>query len=182
MRVACQRVTCLSKRCGKVSDIEMVLDAPIKVVSAMLKAARCPRCGGKLGFGGENADKPETATSLAERIRWWRDRGDTGTSSLTIHAVLSGGYAPPARGFGQIGATPFDPDDFRRCKLLLDLIPEWRGRLKEVAVRYPAWGPLVRDWATVDAMFMFEESSGVAPKTFHLMETLIAEGERQSNV
>lgn len=67
----------------------------------------------------------------------WLLGHDTGISSLTICAVLSGKHGIAAEvARGHFGADiPHDPADFGRCYRLLQAIPEWRARLEEVAPR-----------------------------------------------
>src|SRR5690606_32787600 len=72
---------------------------------------------------------------------------DTGISSRTIWHVMMG-TPPPSR-----VDIPHDPGDFGRCYRLLKLIPEWRGRLREVAERYPIWGPMVEAWDELERMY-----------------------------
>lgn len=76
----------------------------------------------------------------------WIVGHDTGTSSKTIWAVMM--MAQP-----EDADVPYDPDDFGRCYRLLKLIPEWRTRLDLVAMTYPAWMALVREWDRLTEMF-----------------------------
>jgi len=73
----------------------------------------------------------------------WICGHDTGTSSKTIFSVMTGVEAIRAD-------VPYDPGDFGRCYRLLDLVPEWRPRLQEVADRYAEWGPLVKAWSMLE--------------------------------
>lgn len=131
-------------------------------------------------------DKIEGWLAEAERLAREQARGDrelewlhgphTGLSSLTIFSVLSreNRGAALAR-LGRFGpAAPLDPDDFMRCRLLLQAIPAWRARLGEVAAALPesTWPELVQHWAELDELFAAEEPSGRCPKTFRLMEKL----------
>lgn len=107
----------------------------------------------------------------------WLKGPDTGTSSRSIFAVLSkkhGHLAFVGHGFGP--SEPLDPDDFGRCHRLLQAIPEWRGRLAEVAAAYPGWGPLIREWDRCTALYEQEEPTGRAPKLYALMQELRREG------
>ena len=99
----------------------------------------------------------------------WMRYGEVGTSSETIWSVLSG---HPIRDPG----LPGDPDDFRRCHLLLEALPWWRGRLPEVAVVYPEWGPMVREWPRMTELFLEELPTGRAPRLYELMQKLREEG------
>ncbi len=84
----------------------------------------------------------------------WVVGGDTGTSSQTIWSVMVG--VKHDRPW-----TPLDSDDFGRCYRLLELVPEWRKRLPEVAALHPDWKPLVREWDRLTSLY--EKGSIVAP-------------------
>ncbi len=104
----------------------------------------------------------------------WMMSGDTGTSSKTICAVMTGSKLS-----GPFGAdVPHDPSDFGRCYRLLALFPEWRNRLDEVAFHFPAWTALVREWDNLTAMYEEElaEKTGKAPRLYKRMQALIDEG------
>ena len=77
----------------------------------------------------------------------WLLSGDTGTSSKTICAVMTGSDGD------RLGDPPYDNDDFGRCYRLLQLFPAWRRRLPEVAARYPMWGPMVASWGQLTALW-----------------------------
>lgn len=86
---------------------------------------------------------------MDKRALSWIVGDDTGISSRTIWSVMMGveynGISGPR--------PPADPSDFGRCYRLLKLIPEWRGRLREVAERYPIWGPMVEAWDELERMY-----------------------------
>ena len=166
MRIESQRVTC--KKCKTVSDIEIVVDCPVAVYIASSQAAQCPQCGAgseSLGMGGAYDDAPPLTAKIEDRAAWWIMRGEVGASSETIYSVLAGAR-PPKHGAG----TPLDPDDYRRCKLLLDLIPEWRPQLGRVAEKYSEWKKLVENWDRIAALFDEEAPSGRCPKCYRLIQ------------
>ena len=134
MTISKFRVTC---KCGHVFDAEVVTDAPISVAVASMKAVHCPKCGsGDVGLGGSYDDAPPLTTSIQDRATWWKERGEVGVSSETIWCAFTQSSDP------RFGACyPYDPDDYRRCKLLLDLIPEWRTTLIVVVARFPWFKP-----------------------------------------
>lgn len=102
----------------------------------------------------------------------WLCGGDTGRSSATIFSVMTG--VPLAsvdrKGFE---AAPSDPSDFARCHKLLNLFPEWRARLPEVAEKYPEWAGLVSEWSALTALFLEEVETGTAPKLYARMRELL---------
>lgn len=105
-----------------------------------------------------------TPTSAEE---WLKSR-DTGSSSLTIYHVMTGKHVGDPDRYH----TPIDPSDFGRCYRLLELVPAWRARLPEVATRFPAWGPLVREWTRLEALYLEELPDGTAPKLYAAMRQL----------
>lgn len=172
MTITKQRVTCLD--CKVVFDADIVTDAPIAVATASLQAIRCPKCGGgKCGFGGSHEGAPPLSAPIAVRAAWWRERGDVGTSSQTIWAVFAAGM-PPRHG----PDVPQDPDDFSRCKALLDLIPEWRADIKKVATQYPWYKPFTDRWDEIERLYIAELPTGKCSKTYALMQVLEVESRR----
>lgn len=173
MTISTMRVTC--QDCGEVADVEVVISAPLSVATASMEAARCPKCGGaKLGLGGSYNDAPPLTTPISVRAAWWKKRGEVGISSETIWSVLTEAEYDQDDDY----SVPLDPDDFRRCKQLLDLIPEWRSRLGVVASVYPSWGPMVERWGDMEKLYAEESPKDTCPKLYALMEKLIKAGER----
>lgn len=102
----------------------------------------------------------------------WIVGNDTGLSSKTIWAVMMG--VEPYR-----SSTPIDASDFGRCHRLLKAIPAWRGRLGEVAQKYPAWGPLVAAWDELEALYeATSPTSDAGQKLYKCMRELTDEGRR----
>lgn len=101
----------------------------------------------------------------------WLLGGDTGTSSQTICAVMTGSKIDWAD-------VPADPSDFGRCYRLLRHFPEWKARLGEVVARYPEWTALVREWDALTVLYEEEiqNPNGKAPKLYGKMKELIDEG------
>jgi hypothetical protein len=181
MTIEQNRFTCLA--CRNVFDAEIVTDAPIDVSFASLKAIRCPKCGAghdRIGLGGEHPDVPKPDAPLLTRARWWKARGDVGDSSLTIWSVLV-----PGGGYVHRPNIPYDPDDFRRCRRLLEIIPEWRPKLPRVAEKFPCWKPFADAWEELDAMFTKGEAGKGKGKHSDLMydrmQQLVKQAEQISN-
>jgi hypothetical protein len=100
----------------------------------------------------------------------WLLSDDTCMSSKTICAVMTGTkYADPD--------VPYDAGDFGRCYRLLELFPEWRARLPEVAAKHPKWGPLVSAWDELTALY--RRTRGQGGRTFYdRISALVDEGRR----
>ena len=122
-----------------------------------------------------------TAETLSLPQQWreqiWLANGETGISSKTIHAVLTGmvddmvfNASPSWLKYD----VPHDPSDFRRCYLLLKLIPEWRERLDEVAERFPKLKPFVKHWGELTRLYEEERENadGHARKLYTRMQEL----------
>ena len=101
----------------------------------------------------------------------WIARGERGISSNTIVQHLTG-Y--PANGrWG--GGYPSDPDDLRRCMLLLEQCPELVAPFRErMAYASPVWARLVARWDELIAMLREEmrDYSGRAPCTYKAMREI----------
>lgn len=120
----------------------------------------------------EEAFKKMRDWPLQQRALVWASQGETGVSSLTIFAVMTGTEDAPgmetSRAFKFY--PPRDPADFRRCYLLLKLIPEWKPRLPEVAERFPNWGGLVQQWDELTQLYEEERENGRCPKLYAAMQ------------
>jgi hypothetical protein len=163
MRIEQQRMTCF--KCKHVFEGELVVDAPIEVAIAAMKSISCPKCGNReVGLGGAYSGAPPLTTPIEVRASWWWDNGERGTSSETIFSAMSG------KG-GHRFDYPYDPDDFRRCRALLDLIPEWRADLSKVSERFPWFTPFAENWDTFDALWNEEFPTGKAPKLYQAMQS-----------
>lgn len=129
-----------------------------------LSKMRCPMCGDRNVLCGEQPKPTAEGDPIA-----WLTNGDTGTSSKTIWSVLTGRritepYFSPD--------VPHDPADFGRCYRLLKVMPSWRARLSEVALKHSAWTPLVEAWDELTALYEEELPNGTAPKLYARMREL----------
>jgi hypothetical protein len=77
-------------------------------------------------------------TDVRTRAEEWLTSGDTGASSKALWSVMMG--VPSDK------SHPHDGADLGRCIRLLDRIPEWKPRLKEMAAVSPYWAVLVENW------------------------------------
>lgn len=162
-----QKLRCTCQDCKHVFDAEIVVDCPVDVAIASMKAVRCPECySSKCGMGGNYKDAPPLTAPLVDRVAWWKDRGEHGVSSETIYSAFCGGSPRSVD-------VPHDPDDFRRCKLLLDIIPEWRADLGKIKTVYPWFAPLIDNWDEIERLFVLEEKSGKAAKCYEFMRPLV---------
>jgi len=142
---------------GKIKGQKKLEDAMV----AALEQAGCP-----LGY---DTSMPGAESTVHDRaVAWIRD-GRVGLSSRAIHDHMLGLKAKEG------WSHPWDPDDLNRCLLLLDLIPEWKPRMPEMAQRSKAWAGLVERWDEIVATFLEEvglnwTKGKSAPRTYALMK------------
>lgn len=90
-------------------------------------------------------------------------------TSLTGVDALRGGHKD----------HPYDPADFRRCRLLLEAVPELQPLLPNMAKESPAWAGLVKAWADICSTMDSETPNWRSPKgeraplTYQLIKTAI---------
>lgn len=103
----------------------------------------------KLLEAGALAVEQKANPGLSEAATRWLANGERGMSSNTIFTHLTGidalddGYK----------SHPYDPADFRRCRLLLEQVPSLKPQLPKMAEVSKAWADLVYLWRDIcDAM------------------------------
>jgi hypothetical protein len=92
---------------------------------------------------------------------------------------MSGGKVDRSWG----GGHPSDPSDLGRCLRLLELFPEWKPRVSEMAAYGAGWAGLTARWDEIansmaDEVGIAWEKGKSASRTYDLMQTAIAEGYR----
>ncbi len=116
--------------------------------------------------------------TLSDKANEWLKSGEQGLSSKSIFSHLTGlnilGDYWSTWGF----ATPSDPPDLRRCRLLLDAVPEFRDRFQEMRTASRKWAIAVEHWDELCALFDQEAPNWAtreiwsAPKTYERMEAI----------
>jgi hypothetical protein len=119
-----------------------------------------------------------TYLKMDENAVRWMAVGEQGLSSLAIFWNVYGDHwesqeeALPKE-------CPYDPDDLRRCRLLLEQVPSVQERFARVMPNVsPTWARLVERWdelcATMDAEApQWRDAGGRAPKTYAIMKQLL---------
>jgi len=109
--------------------------------------------------------------SLSERNRaiWWISKmnGEHGVSSEVMWRIFFHGTAR----IGDDSIHPSDPDDFRRCHLLLEAVPEWRDRMDLLKPLSPVWARLVENWDKLTEMLK-EQMAGKKNDMYKFMKEL----------
>lgn len=116
--------------------------------------------------------------STERRALLWLAGNDCGMSSQAIcHHML---------GLPSDGSYPHDPSDLGRCLRMLELFPEWKPRMPEMATYSPEWAALAARWdelaAMMDAEVGINWTKGKrAPETFKAMRAAIDAARQQEN-
>lgn len=84
----------------------------------------------------------------AENVTWWLLNGEQGLSAKTMLKRLHDS-AMTIREF-----HPSDPDDFRRCHLLLEAVPQFRQKLGQMRAVSAVWSRLVDSWDELTALLL----------------------------
>lgn len=166
----------VTKVCGK----DAVVDPQVATMAGANLAAGAPAAldalRARLQAGAIEHSKQQTnGLGLPPGAAEWLGAGERGMSSNTMFTVMTGFVACKDDRW----SDPSDPDDFRRCELLLDAVPDLRGRMEMMRAVSPEWARLVDRWADIVRTFD-EECPGwrgnkawSAPKTYELMRSII---------
>lgn len=95
----------------------------------------------------------------------WLCTGERGESSEAIFAHLTG--VPIC---GSRRAYPSDPDDMRRCRMLLDAVPEFHERFEEMKTVSKQWADLVRRWG--DVCRAIDDKTNLPGAAYRLMKEI----------
>ncbi|MBN4061709.1 hypothetical protein JYU20_00745 [Bacteroidales bacterium AH-315-I05] len=119
---------------------------------------------------GPTRKQPEVDQSkiTEEKIQFWLTDGEIGISSKTMFETFCGEtlHGGPHRGH------PIDPDDFRRCYLLLETIPEWKKDLHKLKGLSPVWSKLVDNWDKLTEMLKEQLKTKEANGMYEFMKKL----------
>lgn len=107
---------------------------------------------------------PDQSLTVTEKAEFWYSYGERGMSSETIYKVLTTGKSVATH-------HPCDPDDFRRCYMLLKMVPEWRNSLHRMKEVSSVWSALVDNWDTLTQM-LEEQLAGKRNDMYQFMKKL----------
>lgn len=102
------------------------------------------------------------------KAHWWMANGERGISSEAMwHAIMG---IPNHSKWGN--CPPSDPDDFRRCYLLLQTIPEWKEKLDLLRPLSKTWSNLVDNWDKLTEMLEEQLKTRKVNGMYDLMKQL----------
>lgn len=170
MRIQTQSLHCVS--CQHEWLGEMLVEADVRAVTALMKTVYCPSCGAdwkKVAFGRGRVPVPKAAVTTGlsdyDRRAHWLKLHDNGLSSECIADVMCGSKTN--------GSHPSDGNDFGRCERLLALYPEWRTRLGEMADVSPYWAALVPRWGEIADAWRADLNSKRGHACWDLMRSIL---------
>lgn len=109
---------------------------------------------------------PDQSLTVKEKAEFWWNHGERGTSSEYMYGVFSSGYT------FMNGSHPHDPDDFKRCHGLLEMVPEWRNILYKLRPSSDVWNNLVDNWDKLTEMLLEQMSGKRDSSMWDLMKSL----------
>jgi hypothetical protein len=149
--------------CG--ASYDMQLPQPVDMAAGIMKT-----------FGKSHRDckpvweapEPNMSQSEKQRAKWWADHGERGMSSEAIYNMLA------EKKISNNITHPSDPDDFRRCYLLLKAVPEWRIKMDAMREVSPVWNNLVDNWDKLTEMLetALNTKEKKAPEMYELMKSI----------
>lgn len=92
----------------------------------------------------ERARAMYAGAGLSDEAVRWVAVGERGSSSDAVFLRLTG--IKPRNMNGDVTAHPHDPDDLRRCRLLLEQVPELAARIGSMVEVSKEWAALVAKW------------------------------------
>lgn len=104
---------------------------------------------------------------ITKAMMRWLANGERGISSQAIFETVTG---VPCRTDWRFDTYPRDPDDVRRCELLLDACPELRAKLDMMRTVSPEWNALVEAWPQIIAACDHEARGWWTSKAYKLMK------------
>lgn len=111
---------------------------------------------------------------MNKKILDWLANGETGISSRAIAYKMLG-----VRSTKEWDSHPKDPDDFRRCLLLVDRVPGIRKKIGKMRRVSRFWRELIDHWDDIEKCFKIEVPNysgnclgSRAPMTYDLMQKI----------
>jgi len=139
-------------RCGSCKHVWIGLYLPMDLglMAQLLKSAMCPACGGTEIFMTQASRALPNGPSHPTWPDWpglsaWIAGGEFGASSEFIVSALTGALRT-------FEASPRDPADLRRCRLLLEAVPALQADFDRMRLCSRTWAGLVDAWPELCAL------------------------------
>lgn len=142
--------------CGRSQAVAMPIEIPVfaAMCSAFSKShAKCKKTWREPISLNDSLPPEISNLQLYERAQFWYTKCERGTSSENIFFRMTGRKTEDV-------AHPHDLSDFRRCYLLLKVIPEYRTRISEMKDVSPIWSALVDNWDKLTELFEEQVKTG----------------------
>lgn len=113
---------------------------------------------------------------IPDDVAAWIATGERGLSSEAIVGHLTGLRLNQRQ---REVSVPYDPDDLRRCVLMLEACPSVRAHFDEMRTASPTWARLVDAWPELIATLDREvpgwrgRAPGIATETYAMMQRLL---------
>lgn len=118
-----------------VAGCSMAIGLPEDAKKLIVEMAPDPLQRARLSYAG---------TGLTEAAIKWLALGQRDACSGAMFLGITG--VKPYDMAGSALAYPLDPDDFKRCRLLVEQVPEIAARLEAVSSVSPIWQQIVDSW------------------------------------
>lgn len=155
--------------CG--GDYEIPFPQPINMAIAMIKQFEKDhkKCQKTWKEPEAAPDKQDTYAAMFKNYQWWIQHGEHGISSKTMlnHILRSDVIKNYSK------CHPLDPDDFRRCYLLLKAVPQLRKDLHTMKSLSWQWANLVDNWDKLTELLEEQLVTKKPNGMYELMESLI---------
>lgn len=112
----------------------------------------------------------EVGKTEEENCMWWMAYGEHGLSSKTIFNTLKPDSIRKLE--NSFDCPPSDSDDFRRCHLLIEAIPQFRDKLDQLRVISEVWNNLVENWDKITEMLLEQIEKKKSNGLYEFMKTL----------
>lgn len=133
--------------CGK--DFKLQMPMPPSMFSAITNQfskdhASCPKTWTE---PQPSPNEQFNSEAIKQNVDWWIRNGEHGTSSKTLLKYTFGTDITR-----NCENHPLDPDDFRRCYLLIKAVPQLKNYLQRMNDVSSVWAGLVENWDKLTEM------------------------------
>ncbi|WP_370608301.1 hypothetical protein [Citrobacter meridianamericanus] len=106
--------------------------------------------------------RPYVPASSNMGLEAWLNSDETGSSSLYMAWILSGGVFGHWWGRHQPEPNyPRDPDDFGRCLKMVEAVPEFKGIIYKMNDCGPEWMAVARHWDSWAKLYQENDGRGL---------------------